>query len=149
MKTIVNIIILAILIIISFAFGYYIASNRIKPVERIVIYNDTTTIVKEGKINYIKDTLLILKSDTVIIKDSIQIAELDTLTTDSLYLNVKYIFPPINTFSIKYKLPSKEIFIVNYEQCNKRKFNLGVGAGVFMGTKGVDVGILAGVYYQF
>ncbi len=85
----------------------------------------------------------------VIVKDSIQYAELDTLTNDSLYLNIKYVFPPINTFAIKYKIPNKEIFIVNYEQCNKKKFNFGIGAGIFLGTKGIDAGVLAGIYYQF
>lgn len=148
MKTIINAFILAVLIIISFVSGYYIASHKIKPYERIIIHNDTTTIIKEGKLKYIKDTILVIKNDTIVIKDSIQYAEMDTLTNDSLYLNVKYYLPPINSFMIKYKLPSREM-IINHMIQDKRNINFGIGAGIFAGTKGIDFGILVGIYYQF
>lgn len=146
----INSIIIGVLILLAIAFilGYQFGKSKSKIIEKDkiveVIKNDTVVIekIKPKKFYYYKtDTLKLteLITDTIIIPSIPFVAEIDTTFRDNLYLNVKYISPPINSFDIKYKLPD----------CNlirpESKFKISYGIGIFLGTKGIDGGVYLGL----
>lgn len=160
MKKVIDIVIILLAIIIAIYIGlffYYEFKFKKVPAHRevvkeVIYKTDTIYLTKVKPKIYTK---VIKDIDTLYLKeyiskelDTAMVAEVDTLTSDSLYLNIKYYFPPFNYFDIKYQLNVLKEKEIVYEKEKKYLFNVGVGG--YIGTSGAGVGIYIGIpLYKF
>lgn len=108
------IIIYLITLIIIISATYLITKSKIKPVviekEKVIKVFDT---LKIHQVKIISKPKLVIIKDTLLLKDSIYKASLDTIINNSDTLSIDYYFPPINKFEIDLRLKEKMKMIID------------------------------------